>query len=364
MARRVAAGSSIPREPPNEMTGAGNAIGVLVVDDSEAARHLIRAALESDPGIVVVGEAANGVEAIAKIASLKPDVVTMDIEMPVMGGLEAIAKIIANDPLPILAVTAHSGVRTAFAAVSVGAMDVIDKKDIGPGKAQALIRKVLTLSKMDVAAHHKAMGGRDKTGEGKGVVHRRSTHPRIVAIAASTGGPQALHVVLSHLPAAFPLPIVITQHIAEGFTQGMAQWLDGASPLTVQVAQSGARLLPGVVYINPAEHSMKVTEQGAIVLGDREPNLIYRPSCNTLLASVAAAYKKDGVGLIMSGMGDDGVAGMKAISRAGGITLAQDAKSSVVYGMNRLAVEDGSIQKVVPLAEIASELALVAGGGS
>lgn len=328
-------------------------IKVLIVDDSDLVRDMIRAILESDPFISIVGEAANGVEALAMVTSLKPDIVTMDIEMPVMGGLEAIERIIAVHPVPIIVITALTGVRTAFDAISKGALDVIEKPDIGLENVQHLLRKIRYLAKVDVAAHLRL--GTTDTGKAM-PINKRVPGRGIIAIAASTGGPQAINSILNRLPAAFPFPIVITQHIANGFTQGMVDWLNIGTPLTVTVAKNGASLLPGNVYVNPAEHSMKVTEQGMIIIGDWASGQVYQPSCNTMLSSVAAAYRHGVIGLIMSGMGDDGVAGMQAIKLAGGVTLAQDANSSVVYGMNRLAVERGYIQKVVQLDNIPAEL--------
>lgn len=332
-------------------------IRVLVVDDSRMVRDMIREILESDPGIIVIGEAVNGVEAIAKVGSLRPDLVTMDIEMPVMGGLEAIEKIIAENPVPILAVTALTGVRTAFSAVSKGALDVIEKPDISLENVRNLIKKVRLLARVDVTAHLQTMGKQSGTARvNSEVIHTNVAKRKIVAIAASTGGPQAIYSILSQLPADFPVPMVITQHIAEGFTQGMVDWLNMGTPLKVQVAVNGDCLAAGHVYINPAEHSMRITGQGLVVLGDRDTKQLYNPSCNTLLSSVAQTYRNGAIALIMSGMGDDGVTGMQSIKMAGGVTLAQDAKSSVVYGMNRLAVERGYVQRVVPLANIPAEL--------
>ena len=337
-------------------------IRVLVVDDSELVRDMIRAILESEPGIVIAGEAADGAEAVTKVVSLRPDIVTMDIEMPVMGGLEAIERIIAEHPVPILVVTALTGVRTAFAAVSKGALDVIEKPDISLENMRNLIRKIKVLSSVDVSAHQLAMSGRSRSAHMSGATIRKDfSKGGVVAIAASTGGPQAIHSILTRLPATFPLPIVVTQHIADGFTQGMVDWLNAVTPLTVRVAGNGDILAAGHVYINPAEHSMRITEQGMIILGDREVHKVYHPSCNTLLSSVATAYRERGIGLIMSGMGDDGVIGMKAIRKAGGSTIAQDAASSVIFGMNRLAVECGCIDRVVPLADIPADLMQRAG---
>ena len=344
------------------MVKAINIIRVLLVDDSTLVREMIRDIIESEPDMVVVGEASNGIEAIAKVATLKPDIVTMDIEMPVMGGLEAIEKIIAEHPVPILVVTALTGVRTAFTAVSKGALDVIEKPDISPENVRNLINKIRRLAKVDIAAHLLSMRRQPVMANGSGVaIQQGFSKGGIVAIAASTGGPQAIHYILSHLPAQYPVPIVITQHIAEGFTQGMVDWLNTVSPLKVRVAVNGDVLTAGNVYINPAEHSMRVTEQGMIILSERDARQVYHPSCNTLLASVAAAYRERAIGLIMSGMGEDGVTGMEAILKAGGATFAQDAKSSVVFGMNRVAIERGYIYKVLPLVGIPVELMQRAG---
>jgi two-component system chemotaxis response regulator CheB len=347
------------------MTKPKSAIRVLIVDDSGLVRDMIRSILSSEPDIIVVGEAADGAEAVAKVAELMPDIVTMDIEMPVLGGLDAIERIIAEHPVPILVVTALTGVRTAFAAVSKGALDVIEKPDISPENVRNLVKKIRLLSKVNVPAHLQSMGRLNGTGTATGrtsAAKKGLTKGEIIAVAASTGGPQAINKILSHLPATFSAPIIITQHIAEGFTKGLVDWLNAGTPLTVQVAGNGTILAAGNVYVNPAEHSMKITEQGMIILGEREARQVYHPSCNTMLSSVAAAYRERAIGLIMSGMGDDGVVGMQAIRIAGGTTLAQDSESSVIFGMNRFAVERGYIDRVLPLVDIPLELMQRVGG--
>jgi len=332
-------------------------VRVLVVDDSPLVRDLIAEILASDSGIEIIGSAADGMEAVSKTAMLKPDLITMDIEMPVMDGLAAIERIMRENPTPILVVTALGGVRTAFAAVSKGALDVVEKPDISIGGGQGLIKKVRVLASVDIAAHLAARSGRREVGPGQPTAARTSiAKGGIVAIASSTGGPQALLSILSRLPVDFPAPIVVAQHIADGFTQGMADWLGGNCPFRVCVARNGDRLLTGAVHINPAEFSMRVTVQGVVILSERTGREKYHPSCDTLLRSVADAYREQAVGLILSGMGDDGVVGMGAIRTAGGATLAQDAGSSVVYGMNRLAVERGHVGRVLALDEISSEL--------
>ena len=344
------------------MVFSGHTIRVLVVDDSAMARDMIAAVLSSVPGISVIGTAANGLEAVTRVTMLKPDLVTMDIEMPLLGGLEAIERIIAEHPVPILVVTARGGVHTAFTAVSKGALDVIEKPDIDPKNGQELIKKVRLLAGVDMARHLAARARRDTTAGGGAPARQRRPDGRVVAIAASTGGPQALQQILSRLGADFPAPIVVSQHIAEGFAQGMVDWLNGCTPLTVSVARNREQVRPGCVYVNPSEYAMAITSQGQTMLGEQQAGTPYHPCCDILLRSAAEAYGEHGVGVILSGMGDDGVEGMGAIRSAGGATLAQDAKSSVVYGMNRLAVERGYVDRVVALADMASELAALCGG--
>ncbi|MBT0665271.1 chemotaxis-specific protein-glutamate methyltransferase CheB [Geobacter pelophilus] len=345
------------------MGGSEGAIRVLVVDDCEPIREMIRAILSAEPDIVVVGEAADGADAVAKASLLKPDIVTMDIEMPVMGGLEAIKRIMAQNPLPILVITSLTDVRTAFDAVSNGALDVIEKPNMSPESAQDLVKRLRRLSRVDVPKHLSVMGRRPhKHAESEKAPLPPVTKGSIIAIAASTGGPQAINSILSQLPATLPVPIIIAQHIAEGFTQGMADWLNSGTPLKVAVACNGDILKNGNVYLNPAEHSMRITESGMILLSDRDRQQIYNPSCDIPLASVASAYRGRCVGLILSGMGDDGAKGMQAIKKSGGVTLAQDEKSSVVYGMNRCAVELGCIDKILQLDDIPAELLLRVGG--
>lgn len=332
-------------------------IRVLVVDDSKLARDMIGSILESEPDIIVAGEAADGAEAIDKVVELRPDLVTMDIEMPVMGGLEAIEKIIAARPTPILVVTALTGVRTAFAAVSKGALDVIEKPDISPENSTNLIKKIRLLSRVNVSAHLRILEGKSSgSSGGSNLSHSSPQSGRIVAIASSTGGPQAIHTILSNLPASYPAPIVITQHIGEGFAQGMVDWLNSGTRLKVVVAANGEKIVPGHVYVNPAEYTMKVTPQGIIILNDREKGQIYNPSCNTMLNSVATSYRERAIGLILSGMGEDGAAGMLAIRKAGGETIAQDEASSVIFGMNRVAIKNGCIKYVLALADIPNRL--------
>lgn len=353
-------------------------IRVLVADDSSLVREMVCDILTSDPAISIAGEAADGIEAVAKALSLKPDIITMDIEMPLLSGLEAISRIMAVNPVPILVITSLSGVRTAFDAVSKGALDVVEKSDIDPEDASRLVKKVKMLAGVDVVAHQIAMGIRIDQPNSNHMSSSRSilngypisdtdTKPfiqsnktdaltsssiikrRIVAIASSTGGPNALCNILSKLPATFPAPIVIAQHVAAGFTQGMAEWLNTRTPLDVTSARNGEVTSSGKVYLNPSESDMRVTRHGVILLSNGGEHQLYHPSCDHLFRSVAESFGQHSVGIILTGMGSDGVAGIKAIQSAGGATLAQDEHSSVVFGMNGLAVSQGAVQRVLTL---------------
>lgn len=332
-------------------------IRVLIVDDSPLARKMLLDILSSDPELRVVGEAKDGLEAVAKATNLKPDIVTMDIDMPVLNGLEAIERIMDQCPMPILAVTALSGVRMAFKAVTKGALDILDKSDIALDDGVTLIRKVKILAGVDVTVHQISMFKTDKSQAhepAKNMTQQRHKSPfrRIVAIAASTGGPQALSAILSQLPASFPVPIVIAQHVAAGFTEGIAEWLNTCTSLTVKSARHGEIITPGHIYLNPSEFLMKVNSQGLMQLSEETPGQLYHPSCDTLLCSVAEAFGKGAVGIILSGMGSDGVSGINSIRSSGGATLAQDEQSSVIFGMNGLAIKQGAVERVLPLNEI------------
>lgn len=343
------------------MRGQDKVIRVLVVDDSQVARKMLCDILSQDPDLSVIGEAKDGLEAVAKAISLKPDLVTMDIEMPVLNGLEAIERIMAQCPMPILAVTALSGLRMAFKAVSKGALDILEKTDINLDDGAGLIKKVKILAGVDVASYQIAMlrSGKIKAEEpakNKTEQKPESSYKRIVAIAASTGGPQAISTILSQLPASFPVPIVIAQHVAAGFTEGVTEWLNTCTSLTVKPARHGDIITPGHVYINPSEYLMKVNRQGLIRLFEETPGQLYHPSCDTLLCSVAEAFGKESIGIILSGMGSDGVSGMNSIRSSGGSTLAQDEQSSVIFGMNGLAIKQGAVERVLPLNEISGAL--------
>ncbi|MBZ0155718.1 MAG: chemotaxis-specific protein-glutamate methyltransferase CheB [Alphaproteobacteria bacterium] len=340
-------------------------IRVLVADDSGFARELIIAILSTDSEIRVVGEAVNGRDAVEKVKALKPDIVTLDIEMPVMDGLEAIEEIMASHAVPILVVTTRGDARTAYAAIAKGALDLVAKPDINLEEAQEFIDKIKLLSKIRVITHlsGKRIPKEEKEAL-KPVFKGGASEDRIVAIASSTGGPEALSIILSRLPSPFPCPIVIAQHISDGFVSGMVEWLKKIAKREVKVPAAGEPLAPGVAYVSPSERHMEVTGSRRIAFVERHPKDIYRPSCDLLLSSVAEVYGSRGIGIILTGMGSDGVQGLERIKTAGGVTVAQDEKTSVVFGMPKVAIERGCVDSILSLDEISGEITrlLYAGG--
>ncbi|MGE5506779.1 MAG: chemotaxis-specific protein-glutamate methyltransferase CheB [Actinomycetota bacterium] len=343
----------------------GDPIRVLLVDDSSLARSMLRSILEEDGGFEIVAEAANGREAVALVRELRPELVTMDLEMPVMDGLEAIEEIMCSKAVPILVVSGVADAQKAYAAVSRGAIEVVGKPGLTPAEAADFVDKARLVSKIPVITHPRARTAPPPppaAGTSRPVAAPATVNPRIIAIASSTGGPQALAEILGKLPAGLGCPVVVAQHIADGFAAGMADWLCTVSPVPVRLGVDGELLVPGTVVLSPSETNMTVTPSRRIALAPRIAGQVYRPSCDALLASVAAACGRDSVGVILTGMGSDGVKGMEAIRAAGGMTLAQDEGSSVIFGMNAIAIDKGWVQKVLPLDELARALAQLGQG--
>lgn len=338
-------------------------IRVLVVDDSLVAREMLAQILASDPEIEVVGMAHDGAEGVEMVERLRPDLVTMDIHMPRMDGLTATERIMAYTPTPILVVSSSvhgEGVGRAFDALSAGALEVVKKPEprdwadldrIG----RDIIRKVRVLSRVRVITHirgkRSATTGPMMSHAGAAVLGSRS----LVAIGSSTGGPSALLSVLGQLPDDYPLPIVIAQHIAEGFVPGLVSWLDGSCAIKVVQAVEGEEIVPARAYIAPTGMNTEVS-------GDRVhfvppgPGQLYIPSADTLFASVARSCGERGVGVLLTGMGADGAIGLKAMFDAGAFTIAQDEETSTVFGMPRSAIEAGAARKVLAVQDIAGEL--------
>jgi len=338
-------------------------IRVLVVDDSALARDLIKAILSTDRDIRVIGEAVNGLDAIETSARLKPDIVTMDIEMPVMDGLRAIEEIMASNAVPILVVTTRGDAHMAYAAITKGALDLVEKPDVNVEGAAEFISKIKLLSKIKVITH---MKGKQRPGVKQPELPifnpTCGNGDELVAIASSSGGPEALSIVLSGLPEKLPCPVVIAQHMSDGFITGMVEWLRKTTLLNVKVGADGDALEAGTVYVSPSEKHMQIRRGRRISLTDRRAKDIYRPSCDKLLASAADVYGSRTIGIILTGMGSDGVLGIKSIKEAGGATIAQDQKTSVVFGMPRAAIEGGYVDSILPIEEISAGIVVLLGG--
>jgi two-component system chemotaxis response regulator CheB len=347
-------------------------IRVLVVDDSALMRKLIPAILARDTSIEVVGTAMDGAFALKKIEELRPDVVTLDLEMPRMDGMETLRLIMRRAPLPVILFSTHSkeGAYSTLKALALGAVDFIAKPtDAAAGHLETIAD--LLIEKIKVAK--RAAGRRlppatvaiDPPDQKKGA---RSTLPpsRIIAIGTSTGGPNALQFVLSQIPADFPCSILVVQHMPEGFTEMFAKRLDECSALDVSEAKSGDLLISGRVLICPGNRHMMVRRMprgDMAVLSDGPPVNGHRPSVDVLFHSVAQEFALSAVGVIMTGMAEDGAEGLGAIKAAGGMTIAQSEDTCVVSGMPRAAIQKGHANKIIPLDGIGTFLVNQYGGG-
>ncbi len=330
-------------------------IRVLLADDSELARSLLREIIDAEPDLQVAGEAANGLQACQLAASLKPDVICMDLEMPQLGGADAIDRIMHQKAIPILVVSSSSDAAKAFQALDLGALDVIAKPGLDPQLARELVDKIRLLAGVAVITRLRPSTPALPSTPPPPPEGPRNFQ-RLIAIACSTGGPQALARLLPQLDPVLPAPVLIGQHMSDGFAEGMAHWLNGLSSLPVKVAGEGDLLQAGTIYLSPPEQHMSVDDTHCIRLLPRQPDDLYHPSCDTLLGSVARVYGPDAIGLIMTGMGRDGSQGMQQLQQAGAFTLAQDEASSVIFGMNQEAIARGAIRQILPLDELPARL--------
>jgi two-component system, chemotaxis family, protein-glutamate methylesterase/glutaminase len=339
-------------------------VRVLVVDDSALMRKLIPQILQTDSSIEVVGTAMDGTFGLKKIEELKPQVVTLDLEMPGMGGLEVLKEIMRRHRLPVIVVSSHSteGASVTLKALSLGAFDFVAKPSDVSARMPEITRELI--SKIKAAAQSRnvrvattpaidARAGAPKASPGK----KQPT--RIVAIGISTGGPQALQYVLSQLPGDFPGSIVIVQHMPEGFTEMFARRLDETCAIQVKEVQSGDLLLAGRALVCPGSRHLKVKRLplGDVAVLSDDPRVNgHRPSADVLFKSVAEEFGDRAVAVIMTGMGEDGAQGMGAVKAAGGMTIAQSEESCVVYGMPKAAIERGFAVRVVALDALANTL--------
>jgi two-component system chemotaxis response regulator CheB len=350
-------------------------IRVLIVDDSPTLRKLTRAILESDPALQVVGEARNSEEAVALTHKLQPDIITMDVRMSEMDGYQAIRRIMAESPRPIVVLTSTESDREPpinFKALEAGALMVVGKPhglpDTDP-QADQLIAQVKTMAEIKVVRRRWwLLGEKPASPRGEPVepgqngpvvtTPRAVTGPvRLIAIGASTGGPPALQIIFGQLPPGLPVPIVVVQHISHGFVGGLARWLGDTTPLRIKVAETGEPLRPGTVYLAPDDQHLLVTQGNLALLKTSPPVDGHRPSVTVLFESVAQHYGSTAVGVLLTGMGSDGARGLKALHDAGGRTIAQDKATCVVFGMPQQGIALGVAHEVLPLEQIGPRLA-------
>ena len=339
-------------------------IKALVVEDAPVVREFLVHILSSDPDIEVVGTAQNGQEAIELLMKKEPDIITMDIHMPVMDGFEATRKIMETRPLPIIIVSGSAAVgevALTFKAIEAGALAVIARpRGIGhpdyQKTASELVQTVKLMSEIKVVRRWPQTKKATPVVTPEHKIFKSSSDIQIVAIGASTGGPIALQTILSNLPGNFPVPLVIVQHITAGFLEGFTRWLSQSSKFPVHIASEGEYLLPGHAYVAPDGLQMSLKNRNSIALRKEAFPSALCPSVACLFESVARVFRQNAIGVLLTGMGDDGALELKQMKDSGAITIAQDKASCIVYGMPGEAVKASAVTHVLPLDGIAAKL--------
>ncbi len=338
---------------------------VVIAEDSPTIRELLVALLEGDPEIQVVGQARTGAEAVELTLRLRPDLIAMDIHMPTMDGLEATREVMARAPTPIVLITSTTSREDAhlsLEALRAGALMIIPKPE-NPASPTFNGRRDHLLSMVKAMAEVKVVRRWSHGPASRPVVRRRGDRraPQLVAVAASTGGPASLQRILRDLPAAYPAPIVIVQHIATGFAAPLAEWLNAACPMRVKLAEHGEAIDQRTIYLAPDERHLSVADDRLHLL-DEPPVGGHRPSATVLFESAARAYGSALAAVMLTGMGRDGVDGLRAVRAGGGWIVAQDEATSVVHGMPGEAIRAGLADTVLPLDAIGPHLAALGSG--
>ncbi|MFP3089980.1 chemotaxis-specific protein-glutamate methyltransferase CheB [Treponema sp. TIM-1] len=325
-------------------------IRTLIVDDSALVRTIIRDFLESDGSFTVVGEAENGLEALQKARTLNPDLITMDIEMPVMDGLEAIEGIMKTMTSPIVVISTKDTAKNAYEATVKGAIEFYSKVNfttaISSEKRQEILCSLKRISRTK-GSHQTSQSQLNRE-----VVAREI---RGVVIAASTGGPKALMSLCAAIPATFPVPMVLVQHNSSGFDAGFAQWLNDYTPLVVKLAEDREVPEKGKLYVAPTDKHLALSG-GRFIFDTGEPVHNQKPAADILFKSAAKYWGAGAISVVLTGMGSDGAEGTRYIRQAGGITIAQDEASSMIYGMPKAALDTGCVDLVLPLDQISFKL--------
>jgi two-component system chemotaxis response regulator CheB len=341
-------------------------IRVLIVDDSPLINSLFKAMLDGLPDIQVIGEATNGQDAIRMAMRLRPNVITMDIRMPQMDGLEAIRQIMSIQPTPIIVVSSSvyaADFNTAFSAIESGALTVIEKprgldeKDFDSVREQ-LITSIRTLSGVTlIPRQHKKADRAANVGAKTAMLHSYVLRAvQAVAIASSTGGPPVLAEILSSLPEGFSIPILIVQHNLPAFMPAMVEWLNTRTKIPVAIAKEGMLMDFRHIYVAPGDAHLTVNADRTLHVDQSPPVKGYRPSATRLFQSVASAFDKNAIGIVLTGMGEDGVDGLAVMAAAGAHIMAQDEFSSVVFGMPKAAIDRNIVDEILSPEEIVARL--------
>ena len=336
-------------------------INTLIVDDSPLARDILRDFFEEDGNFRIIGEAADGEEGVEKILSLNPDLVTLDLEMPKMNGLEVIETVMKKISVPIVVISSHDTAKTAYEATLKGALEFFPKDlftaNLAPEKRKEIYETLKRISGIKSQKSTSAAEPFHVEQPAKRVI-------RAVVIASSTGGPSALTHFFSLLPGDFSVPLIIVQHNSPGFDESFAQWLGTFTRLKVKLAEAGEAPGPGTVYIARTGRHLGI-RSALPVMNDLRPVFYYnddmpenhqKPAADVLFRTAAEYLKQSLVSVVLTGMGNDGAAGTRKIREMGGITLAQDEESSLIYGMPKAAAETGCVDMILPLDRIPGEL--------
>ncbi|MFM2311503.1 MAG: hypothetical protein RLZZ04_779 [Cyanobacteriota bacterium] len=338
-------------------------IRVLIVEDSVIFQTVLKNIFSTSPEIEVVGTASNGIEGLALIPQLDPDVICTDFHMPKMDGLEFTKQVMVKYPRPILVISISVQTEQRhriFELLEAGAVDIFPKprSSVDP---DTQINQLRLINKIKILAGVKVFRKRTPQASLKPDFFPNTLRPtslnaastiKIVAIGTSTGGPQALQVIFARLPADFSVPIVCVQHISHGFLDGLIQWLSLTSALPIEIARSGITPQPGRIYFPPEKKHLELNSQGQFLCSESPPISGHRPAVDVLFKSVAQVYGHNAIAVLLTGMGKDGAAGMQLIHQAGGLTIAQDQETSVIFGMPSEAIELGAVKHILPLSKI------------
>ncbi len=341
-------------------------IKVLLIEDSQINKLFIASALARNSEIQVVGEVTNGTAALEMVKNKIPNLIILGLNLPNQSAITAIKEIMKHRPTPIIGIQKMSGnssAKIAMKAINAGVLDVFEEPilEFMEDWSDRLVKKILEITSVVVKSGINLLAPPANFGVGNKqnidfTDIKKHGLFKIVGIASSTGGPRALASLMVEMPADFSAPILIVQHMARGYIEGLAEWLEQVSPLKVEIAQSGGFPQPGHVYLAPDNRHLEVNSSGNMVLTDTPPVNGFKPSGNPLLLSLANYFGPKAVGVILTGMGDDGVKGLKSLKQAGGYTIAQDEQSSVIFGMPGQAIKAGVVEKVVALEYIATHL--------